>query len=318
MSTTQYDPSQWRDFVLHNRVTQNLLFAMPRESLVSKEKKIFTIGSCFAQELRLIMKRKGYSIYPDYSSVSFDKNTQIFDKVPDVRDFIAHYDTFSILQEFEISFGLWKERESGFWEVTGRYANELLRENLVFQDPYRKMCYATSKDLLARMSDNITSRIRDGIEQADLYIITLGLTEVWKHKATGKYLCRPPDTGYGGGDGCADLHLSTFTENHANLTQIIELIKVHYPQKRIVISVSPVSLDRTWRQDVDVYTANLESKSILRAVAGQVCREHSNVFYFPSYEMAVLLAADAFKENGRHVKPEFAELVVAHFLSIFS
>ena len=198
MSTTQYDPSQWRDFVLHNRVTQNLLFAMPRESLVSKEKKIFTIGSCFAQELRLIMKRKGYSIYPDYSSVSFDKNTQIFDKVPDVRDFIAHYDTFSILQEFEISFGLWKERESGFWEVTGRYANELLRENLVFQDPYRKMCYAISKDLLARMSDNITWRIRDGIEQADLYIITLGLTEVWKHKVTSKYLCRPPDTGYGG------------------------------------------------------------------------------------------------------------------------
>ena len=278
----------------------------------------YATGSCFAQELRLVLKAKGYSVYLDYSSVSFDKNTQIFDKVPDVRDFIAHYDTFSILQEFEISFGIWKERESGFWEVTGRYANELLRENLVFQDPYRKMCYATSKDLLARMSDNITSRIRDGIEQADLYIITLGLTEVWKHKATGKYLCRPPDTGYGGGDGCADLHLSTFTENHANLTQIIELIKVHYPQKRIVISVSPVSLDRTWRQDVDVYTANLESKSILRAVAGQVCREHSNVFYFPSYEMAVLLAADAFKENGRHVKPEFAELVVAHFLSIFS
>ena len=49
-----------------------------------------------------------------------------------------------------------------------------LQENLVFQDPYRKKCYATSKDLLARMSDNITQRIRDGIEQADLYIITLG------------------------------------------------------------------------------------------------------------------------------------------------
>jgi len=312
MDTTQYDPFQWRDFLLHKR------FFMPRETLVSQEKKIFTIGSCFAQELRLVIKKKGYSVYPDYSSVSFDKKTQIFDKVPDVRDFIAHYDTFSILQEFETSFGIWKERESGFWGVTDRYANELLQENLVFQDPYRKMCYATSKDLLARMSDNITQRIRDGIEQADLYIITLGLTEVWKHKVTSKYLCRPPDTGYGGGAGCADLHLSTFTENHVNLTRIIELIKAHHPQKKIVISVSPVSLERTWRRDVDVYTANLESKSILRSVAGQVCREHRNVFYFPSYEMAVVLGSDTFQEDGRHVKPEFAELVVAHFLSIFS
>ena len=249
MKAIQYNPFQWQDFLLHKR------FFMLRESLVSPKTKIFTIGSFFAMELRLVMIKKGYSVYPDYSSVSFDKKTQVFDKVPDMRDFIAHYDTFSILQEFEISFGIWKERESGFWEVTDRYANELLRENLVFQDPYRKMCYATSKDLLASMSDNITQRIRVGIEQADLYIITLGLTEVWKHKATSKYLCRPPDTGYGGGAGCADLHLSTFTENYVNLTQIIELIKAHYPQKKIVISVSPVSLYKTWRQDVDVYTA---------------------------------------------------------------
>ncbi|MBB74362.1 MAG: hypothetical protein CMJ75_07600 [Planctomycetaceae bacterium] len=312
MNVAQYNPFQWQDFLLHKR------FFMPRESLVSPKKKIFTIGSCFAQELRLVMIKKGYSVYPDYSSVSFDKNTQIFDKIPDVRDFIAHYDTFSILQEFEASFGIWKGRESGFWKVADRYANELLQQNLVFQDPYRKMCYATSKNLLAKMSDNITQRIREGIEQADLYIITLGLTEVWKHRSTSKYLCRPPDTGYGGGAGCADLHLSTFAENYVNLTQVIELIRTHYPHKKIVISVSPVSLDRTWRRDVDVYTANLESKSILRSVAGQVCREYSGVFYFPSYEMATVLGLDMFEEDGRHVKPEFAELIVTNFLSIFS
>jgi len=312
MTKAQYDPFQWQDFLLHQRLL------MPRESLVSQKTKIFTIGSCFAQELRLVMKKKGYFVYPDYLSISFDKNTQIFDKVPDVRDFIAHYDTFSILQEFEASFGIWKNRESGFWEVTDQYANELLQQNLVFQDPYRKMCYAASKDLLAEMSDNVTQAIKVGVVKSDLYVLTLGLTEVWKHKTTNKYLCRPPGTGYGGGGGCAELHLSTFAENHVNLTRIIELIKAHYPQKKIVISVSPVSLQRTWRRDVDVYTANLESKSILRSVAGQVCREHCNVFYFPSYEMASVSGLEAFQKNGRHVKPEFAELVVDNFLSIFS
>ena len=134
---------------------------------------MFTIGSCFAWELRLVMKRRGDSIYPDYSSVGFDKQAQMFDKVPDVRDFIVHYDMFSILQQFETSFGIWQEREFGFWEVTDRYVNELLQENLVFQDPYCKKSHATSKDLIPRMWANITQRIRDGIDHADFYIITL-------------------------------------------------------------------------------------------------------------------------------------------------
>ena len=38
MDTTQYDPFQWRDFLLHKR------FFMPRETLVSQEKRYLLSG----------------------------------------------------------------------------------------------------------------------------------------------------------------------------------------------------------------------------------------------------------------------------------
>lgn len=69
--------------------------------------------------------------------------------------------------------------------------------------------------------------------------------------------------------------------------------------------------------DADVGTANLESKSILRAVAGQIAREFENVTYFPSYEMAPIMPWPVFQEDKRHVLPEFADRVVGAFMQGF-
>ena len=91
-----------------------------------------------------------------------------------------------------------------------------------------------------------------------------------------------------------------------------------------MISVSPVRLGMTYA-DVDVATANTESKAILRAVAGQICREYSeNVLYFPSYEMALFGigaltgTGSVFESDGRHIRSEFVEMATSAFIEVLS
>lgn len=300
----------WQDFI-----SSPGLFIEKRK-LISDGDAIFTMGSCFALEVRAALERAGREVFPDYKSVDFDSSCQIFDKIPE-RTLTPHYDTFVIRQEFESAFGLWPDRDEGVWGVSESPVNQLLGEDLVYQDPYRKMIYATSRPLLLELSNRITDIMREGIERSKLIVITLGLTEVWKHKTTSKYLCRPPSTGYGGGAGLAEFCQSTFSENYANVKATLDLLFERYPNKNVVLTVSPVPLAATYSK-TDVATANMESKSILRAVAGQVCREYENVHYFPSYEMANVMPWPVFREDRRHILPEFADRVTGAFQQFYT
>lgn len=305
-----FNPQRWNHFYASPTLV------MQQRKLLSKDSKVFAIGSCFAMEIRNALARRNVQVYPNYLDVRYDPKTQIFDKIPE-RDFIAHYDTFVIRQEFEAALGVWQDRDAGFWPVEDSHANKMLGARTVYQEPYRKMTYASSVEHLKDLSDKITDVMRRGIEEADLIVITLGLTEVWQHNTTGRYLCRPPNTGYGGGLGLATFRQSTFAENYANMRAVFDLLGERFPGKQIVLTVSPVPLQDTY-SETDIGTANLESKSILRAVAGQICREYENVTYFPSYEMAHLMGWPVFQEDGRHVLGEFADRVVAGFLQVFS
>jgi len=234
----------------------------------------------------------------------------------------AHYDTFTMRQEFEAAFGIWNDREAGYWQVSGRPANNLLQAETVYQDPFRKAVFAHTRERLVALSNRITDVVREGIDRSNVIVLTLGLTEVWQHKETGRYICRPPNAGYGGGKGLANFNASKFLENYENVKAILDLLFARHPDKHVVISVSPVRLEATFRP-LDIGTANLESKSILRAVAGQIASEYpERVLYFPSYEIAMLeLGATAgtttvFEEDGRHVQPAFVQRIIEAFVKL--
>ena len=308
------NPKNWTDFYK----TKSLIIESSLS--VTKDTKFFAMGSCFAMEIYTALKKLNYDCFPKYIEIKINKK-QIFDKIPAERDFIAHYDIQSIKQEFESALGLFKnqDREKGYYEVTNMPVNKFLSSSSVFQDPHRKLCYASSMEDLIDLSNKITLIIKDGIEKADVLILTLGLIESWKNNLNNKFFCRPPNTGYGGGDGFGEFHLTNFEENYKDLTSLIHLIQSNFPKKHVVISVSPVPLQLTYR-NCDVYTANMESKSLLRSVAGRVCAENSNfVTYFPSYELASLNPYNlVFGEDGRHINKEFAEFVINFFIERFT
>ena len=310
--------SYWPDFFKGPSVT-----ADPRKLLVPGG-AVFTMGSCFALEVRRAMTKMGFATYPSYSAVAVEPGVEMFDKIPEGQEMPAHYDTFTMRQEFEAAFGIWNDREKGYWEVSGRPANKLLQADTVYQDPFRKAVFAHTRERLAALSNRITDVVREGIERSNVIVLTLGLTEVWQHKETGRYICRPPTAGYGGGAGLARFKASRFLENYENVKAILDLLFARYPDKHVVISVSPVRLEATYRP-LDIGTANLESKSILRAVAGQIASEYpERVLYFPSYEIAMLeLGATTgtttvFEPDGRHVQPAFVQRIIEAFVKLTS
>ena len=59
-------------------------------------------------------------------------------------------------------------------------------------------------------------------------------------------------------------------------------MKEHNPECRLLVTVSPVHLWATFRDDLDVISASCNSKSTLRAVADEFASRHDNVYYFPA------------------------------------
>ncbi len=140
------------------------------------------------------------------------------------------------------------------------------------------------------------------------------LTEVWCKKNSGKFACQKPGYQRGGGIDETEFHLSSFSENLDNLAATIELIKEHkVPDLPVIITVSPVPLALTWSRN-DVFTANIQSKSTLRAIAGEIVNTISQVTYFPSYEFVMSLGPDAFKQDGCHVQPKVVGIIMDAFL----
>jgi hypothetical protein len=57
--------------------------------------------------------------------------------------------------------------------------------------------------------------------------------------------------------------------------------------------LSPIPLQLTFSKN-DIFSANIYSKSVLRAAVENVISTDEGVFYFPSYELALNIGSDFF------------------------
>jgi hypothetical protein len=294
-----------KDWVLANRGNR---ITFVENKFLNSQDRIFTMGSCFAVEIRKALTERGYDTYPKYDEIEFDPQTQMLAKLPE-RDNVNHYNTFVIMQEFELAL------EGNYYDLKdlvdlgGTDSSGSSRKVMRFQDPYRKMLFSTTETGIVDLSGRVTDCIRSAIREADVYVITLGLTEVWRNERNGLYVNQAPKSP--GKDFV--FVASTFQQNYDNLARVCSLVAKHFPNKRIVLTVSPVPLTKTFTTD-DVVVANTLSKSTLRAVAGQIAKDFSNATYWPSYEIA--LARDLFEEDGRHVRQEGIKLIVEQFQKV--
>ena len=301
----------WDDFI------KNKTFGLEPKPLISRNDTIFTMGSCFANEIRLALAKQNMAITPALTGAFKRYVSQASYEIPswgsyDERVHLQFYTTHSMLQEFEKAFGLWMHDDNDVWVAPLKAEGA---DRLIYQDPYKRRLFAHNLEDLLVMRRMMENSISEGLITSDVVILTLGLTEAWK-RTNGYFVCEPPKLRSREIMNDVTFLASSFEENLENMRRLCSLYFERFPKKTMVITVSPVALWRSFVGRQDVVVSNTESKAILRAVAGQICREFDNAHYFPSYEFC-LIDSNAFEADGRHVRPAKVDQIVSAFLSRF-
>ena len=266
---------------------KGLFIKSKKHSLINKNSKILTIGSCFALELRKWLTNNGYNAFEQ------DKYELIW------------YNTYTILYEFARVTNKWKQRNNDIWKLPdGRW-----------QDPYRRCVFSDTKTKLLSEIRRLDDIFGEALKNSDVIIITLGLTEVFV-KSDGNVICGAPGYRGGGGHDCSFL-ASNYVQNYENIKKVVEYLAEVNPTCNLVLTVSPVPFYSTFR-GLDHLIANTASKSILRAVADEITKNYNNVYYFHSYEMAICLNKQiVYRQDGRHIKVSYVEKIMSEFERLF-
>ena len=311
ISTPPKPNAKWAVFQKTRKMT------LPVNRVFSRAQKFFTIGSCFAEEIRKALVAQNVVCLPEYSRIKVDPNRMRIDTLP-AREHMNYYNTFSIRQEFERVAGLWQQEEGDFWTLPNRAIDNAMvvrGDGQVFQDPYRRLVFGSCEADLWDAIQQVNEAFTAGVRAADVFVITLGMTEVFRKLSDGRVANQIPVYAGGGGLAETEFHNSDYLENLRNMEVTLSLIREINPEAQIVLSVSPVPLERTFSGE-DVFVANMQSKSTLRAVAGAIVRRYDFVHYFPGYEIVSGIGAAAYDERDMvHIKPEIVEVIVAAFVN---
>ena len=233
------------------------------------------------------------------------------------REHMNYYNTFSIRQELERAAGQWTQAANDIWLVHKRDIQNgvfVAGERTLCQDPYRRLVFGKTPEDLHEALEQINVVMRDGFRQADVCVITLGMTEVFKKKDNGLVCNQVPV--YGGGSGLREtfFHASDYQENLENMRVSLRLLKEMNPKVQVILTVSPVPLHRSFNSD-DIFVNNYESKCTMRAVTAKICREFDWVHYFPAFEIVWGMGATAYQAKDRlHVKEEVVDRIIAAFM----
>jgi len=259
---------------------------VPKAPIIFKDTMVTTFGSCFAALLRRYLKERGVK-----------QHNVKYKSIPIVHAAAGLNTTFTIKQQFE-----WA------WE------NRKFDEDLWFTDQKERV----------QVLEEHKALTKEVFNQTDVFVITLGLSEVWYNKETLDTFWRAiPEDQFD-----PEIHgfrVSSVQENIDNLTKILRLGTKHSPKAKWIFTLSPVAIKATFRP-VGCVTANTVSKSILRAAVDETIRNldgkegfrlNENLFYWPSYEIAKEYIPDAYREDNLHVNNRTVNTIMEGFDKYF-
>jgi hypothetical protein len=272
--------------------------------------KVVTFGSCFAQHIGRALRERGFSwliseLPPKGLS---DANQKIF-----------NYDLFSsrtgniytssLLRQW-VDWALdEKPVPDEYWVADGRYF-----------DPFRPVIEPNGFESLEEMRasrEYTIAAFGRAITEARYFVFTMGLTESWFNKSMGYEYPMCPGTAAGTFDSAEHQFKNQQFEFIRNsLLDAFTKMRAVNKQLQVILTVSPVPLTAT-NSRRHVLTATMESKSILRAVAGQVRSGQSWIDYFPSYEIisSPVFGGRFFEPNLRSVSKAGVDFVMDSFFA---
>jgi hypothetical protein len=303
--------SFWRSVIAEGPEARLDGIAAPGFTLTGND-RIATAGSCFAQHIGKALRARGYRVLDAEPAPPFlsEANARRF------------------------GYGLYSGRYGNIYTV--RQLKQFLTDTLADPDPPAEVWQrdgsffdalrpsvepeGLSSPAEVRIHRSLhLANCRAMLEQAEVFIFTLGLTEAWEDRKTGRIF--PTCPGVIAGQFHADRHAFRnfrYPEIIADLIEVRRLLELFRPGMRLLLTVSPVPLTAT-ATGGHVLVANTYSKATLRAAAQGFAADHENTDYFPSYEIITDPAARGkwFDANLRTVRPEGVERVMAAFLSAY-
>jgi hypothetical protein len=240
--------------------------------------KIATAGSCFAQHIGGHLRAAGYNVLDVEPAPSgMDDATA---KKFGWKIYSARYGNIYFAQQLSQlvreAYGLFQP-SAPVWEKNGRFYD-------AFRPRVEPNGLASPEEVKAHRQEHLAA-VRKLVETADIFVFTFGLTEGWIHSESGT--CYPTAPGTVAGE--YDPNIFEFRnfragETRAAFESFRTLVLEKNPNARFIVTVSPVPLVAT-ATGSHVLAATTYSKSVLRAVAGELAEDYADVDYFPSYEL---------------------------------
>lgn len=299
----------WRQAVAERHVADLTELWTPMR-LVPRD-RVATAGSCFAQHIGRALVRRG-ARYLD-----MEPAPDVFADEQEARRFGYGvfscrygniYTTRQLVQLIEESLGLRRPAEA-VWEKAGRFF-DALRPGIT------PVGEASPKDVLTERELHLAA-VQKMLRTLDVFVFTMGLTEGWMSVADGTMYPTAPGTIAGTFDPARyRFHNLRYGEIREDMDRVVALLAEVNPSARILLTVSPVPLVAT-ATDGHVLPATVYSKSVLRAVAGDLASDHAHVHYFPSYEIISAHPSRGFffEPDLRNVNDSGVALVMDHFFS---
>ncbi|MEP3055630.1 GSCFA domain-containing protein [Ascidiaceihabitans sp.] len=242
--------------------------------------KIATAGSCFAQHIGHNLKIRGLN-YMDMEAPSKLLSDAAAAKLGYGIYSCRYgniYTSRQLLQLVREAFGEAKPLDT-IWEKDGRFYDAL-------RPSIEDGGFGSVAEVRV-LRERHLRRVRRMFETMDVFVFTMGLTETWASTQDGTVYPTAPGVVAGNYDPALYEFVNLrFSEVMADMEAARARIHQSNPSARFLLTVSPVGLAAT-ATDNHVLTATTHSKSVLRAVAGELSAAHDDVTYFPSYEIIV-------------------------------
>ncbi|HTT98315.1 MAG TPA: GSCFA domain-containing protein [Rhizomicrobium sp.] len=287
----------WRSGVseTHPLLVENLY---KKKFAITPEDRIATAGSCFAQHVANHLRKNGFSVMDEEPppSVLSDEVAKSFG----YKIYSARYgNIYTVRQLLQLArdavTGTVDEGE--VWEKGGRYY-DALRPNIEPQG------FESVAEVMALRRQHLIA-VKKLFAEMTVFIFTLGLTEAWVDKRTGRVYPTAPGTIAGTYDPeIHEFHNFSVGEIYEDFVEFGRLLRESNPNCRMLLTVSPVPLTATASPE-HVLLATTYSKSVLRAVAGELSKKFKRIDYFPSYEIIASPWSKGFfyEPNMREVSP---------------
>jgi GSCFA family len=287
MNVKNHPNKYWR-YSIDRQSKLSQISEFTQHRLITKNSVITSLGSCFADHIRIFLKDQGYNYIitePNQSGAS--------------ANWGRIYNPISMCQIIDYC-------QNAEWNPQERWWSNQLGQII---DPYREISpYA---NIHAAEEDFERHRLlaRKVLTSADVVILTYGLVEVWR-SAIDKFVFQSRPIAFEPAKHC--FSVLEYEECFQAMQTACQNIHSINPQVTIILTVSPVPLRATFRPDVTPVTANLYSKSVLLAAVQSISQQLTNVCYFPSYEIVMECVENPFSDKGT-VKSATIDLVMSLF-----